>query len=630
MIAYLQPSETPPKQLSRRRAWSWVPSLYFAEGIPYIVVMQLAVIMYKRFGISNTEIALYTSWLYLPWVIKPFWSPIVDTLRTKRFWILAMQLVIGAGLAGVALTLPGPMFFRYSLAFLWLLAFSSATHDIAADGFYMLGLSENDQAWFVGIRSTFYRLAMITGQGLLVILAGGIESSTGLPTHLVEVQAVRQEAPVFEPPLAGAFGEGASGQDATFLSYPETVLVGLGAPQPRIDSLLAAARAWNRTNGFVEVEEPVAAEPGLWQRTVGAAWSKVVKAPLERLLRSAFDVPSPGSLPSGPVGLAWLRVSEAGVESPIVVNVDITSGDRNLGVAEGARLRITPENAALPAAVVFQADPRLDEQITAVFEVRSGNVVLAWATVFVVIAILFGCLATYHKFVLPRPFTDVPTGTGLGFVRDFLETFASFFRKKGIGVIVTFILLYRFSEAQLVKLAAPFLLDTRDVGGMALTTGEVGFIYGTVGVLALTLGGIVGGIVASRDGLKRWFWPMIVAMNLPNAVYLYMATALPESFVVVNACVAVEQFGYGFGFTAFLLFLIMVSEGKHKTAHYAICTGLMAAGMMIPGMFSGWLQDIVGYHNFFVWILVATIPAFVISAFVRIDPEFGKRRAEPE
>ena len=617
--------------MSRKRAWAWVPSLYFAEGIPYIVVMQLAVIMYKRFGISNTEIALYTSWLYLPWVIKPIWSPIVDTFKTKRYWIVAMQILIGAGLAGVALTLPGPDFLRYSLAFMWLLAFSSATHDIAADGFYLLALPERDQAWFVGIRSTFYRMAVITGQGLLVILAGSIEGSTGLPTHTVEVTAtpgtVAATAP-FAAPDSSVFATPPDAGEVSrhFLTSPGVVEIGLDRPSAAsIDSMVALARRWNIEHGFVA--EPVAVDtsPGLWSRTVGVAWRKVVSQPLERLLRSAFDVPPEGEALRGSVGIAYLTISDDAVEDPIVVNVGFSSGDKNIGLIEGSRLVINPANATSPAALVFQVDPKLDQPATARFEIRSGNVTLAWVTVFIVVTVLFVLLALYHRFVLPRPPSDVAVRTGRGWLSDFAETFVSFFRKPGIGVAVVFILLYRFSEAQLVKLAAPFLLDSREVGGLALTTAEVGFIYGTVGVLGLTLGGIVGGILASRHGLKHWFWPMVIFMNVPNAVYLYLATATPTSFFVINASVALEQFGYGFGFTAFLLFLILISEGEHKTAHYAICTGLMAAGMMIPGMFSGWLQDIVGYQNFFVWILIATVPAFVVSAMVKIDPEFGRR-----
>src|SRR5437870_4361346 len=164
---------------ARRNPWAWVPTLYLAEGLPYVVVMMVSVIMYKGLGVSNSDIALYTSWLYLPWVIKPLWSPLVDILKTRRMWIWMMQLFIGAGLAGVALMIPASHFFQYTLAFLWLLAFSSATHDIAADGFYMLATTQREQAFFVGIRSTFYRISMISGQGLLVILAGLIQSRTG-------------------------------------------------------------------------------------------------------------------------------------------------------------------------------------------------------------------------------------------------------------------------------------------------------------------------------------------------------------------------------------------------------------------------------------------------------------------
>ncbi len=434
---------------AKRNAWAWVPSLYFAEGLPYVVVMTVSVIMYKRLDISNTEIALYTSWLYLPWVIKPFWSPVVDLLKTKRQWIIVIQLFIGAGFAGIALTIPAASFFQYTLAFFWLLAFSSATHDIAADGFYMLGLSQHDQSFFVGIRSTFYRFAMIFGQGLLIIFAGYLESSNVIST-------------VFSP--------------------------------------------------------------------------------------------------------------------------DSSSG--------------------------------IDMQLR-----------YAWMITFFLLAGLFILFFLYHKFILPYPVTDAEKSgnTRESFVKEFFLTFAAFFKKKNIGIILGFILLYRFGEAQLVKLASPFLLDTKDIGGLGLTTTEVGFVYGTVGIIALMLGGITGGIVASKKGLRYWIWWMIIAINLPNIVYVYLAYVQPESLILINSMVAIEQFGYGFGFTAFMLYLIYVSVGEHKTAHYAIATGFMALGMMIPGMFSGWIQEILGYQNFFIWVCISTIPGFVILRFVKIDPEFGKK-----
>ena len=671
----MQPPAPSPKP-SKRSPWFWVPSLYFAEGVPYMVVMVVSVIMYKRLGISNTDIALYTSWLYLPWVIKPFWSPVVDVLKTKRFWTVIMQLFIGAGFAGVALTLPTEPFFQYTLAFLWLLAFSSATHDIAADGFYMLALSEHEQAWFVGIRSTFYRIAMIASQGFLIILAGFLESATGMPPVEVDVRAVA-EAPAAAvapapPPVAS---------DATELRLvPSTSDLAVEIT-PRatseVNALIAEAKASNVAAGFYEAE-PTAAEAEAEALEAGW-WQRVVTLPLEALLRDWFGKEEVApSATAGNVAVMGLQLS--GPLPPgetAVVNLR-QSGDKSIHLIEGARLEFTAENWDTPAQVVVQLDPKLDAPTTASLEALSGNLPLAWSITFFILAGLFIGLMVWHQFALPRPPSDRPaaegaSGAGLiqylgflvlfiplllvliipiilyGIVRPrgtgpwgelfrklpfadtpFAETIVSFFLKPEISIAVAFVLFYRFAEAQLVKLASPFLLDTAEAGGLALTTGEVGFVYGTVGLIFLTIGGIVGGIVAARDGLKKWLWPMVIAINVPNAVYLFLATVRPDSFLVINTAVAIEQFGYGFGFAAFLLFLIYVSEGEHKTAHYAIGTGLMALGMMIPGMFSGWLQEIVGYREFFVWVLIATIPSFLVTALVRVDPEFGKKEDEPE
>jgi len=415
--------------------WTWIPTLYFAEGLPYVVAMTVAVIMYKRLGISNTDIALYTSWLYLPWVIKPFWSPFVDIIKTKRWWIVSMQLLIGAGLAGVAFLIPMPFFFQATLAVLWLIAFSSATHDIAADGFYMLGLNDSQQSFFVGIRSTFYRLAMISGQGLLIILAGALEHYT-------------------------------------------------------------------------------------------------------------------------------------------------------------------------------------------------GNIRMAWSITFFILAGLFGLFFIYHRFMLPRPDADITKveNSPKEIFREFGLTFASFFQKEGIGLTIAFMLLYRLGEAMLVKMASPFLLDTRTVGGLGLSTEQVGLVYGTVGIIALTLGGIVGGIAASHKGLKYWIWPMALSITLPHLAYVYLSLFLPTSFILINIAVAIEQFGYGFGFTAYMLYMIYFADGEHKTAHYAICTGFMALGMMLPGMMAGWLQDQIGYQHFFLWIMILAIPTLAVIPFLRIDKEFGKKK----
>jgi len=418
-----------------RNPWTWVPPLYVAEGIPYTMAMSVSVVLYKRLGISNTDIALYTGWLYLPWVIKPFWSPLVDLFGTKRYWILLMQLLIGVSLACIAFTIPAGQFFQYTLAFFWLMAFSSATHDTAADGFYMLGLSEDFQSAYVGVRATFYRIAMISTQGLLVIFAGFLEGS----------------------------------------------------------------------------------------------------------------------------------------------------------------------GHAIPAA---------------------------WSIAFFLAAGVFAGLLLYHYFILPYPAADHPArrNASTPLSREFFHTLTLFFRKKGLLSILAFLLFYRFAETQIVKIIVPFLLDPASKGGLGLTTSQVGITYGTVGVISLLMGGLLGGYAIYRKGLKFWIWIMVSAVHLPDLVYVYLSQTATDNIYLINLCVAVEQFGYGFGFTAYTMFMIMVSEGEYKTVHYAIATGIMALGMMLPSMASGWLQELLGYQNFFLWVTAATLPGFIVTGLAKIDPEFGKKK----
>ena len=423
--------------MNNRNPWAWVPTLYFAEGVPYVAVMTISVIIYKRLGLSNTDITLYTSWLYLPWVIKPLWSPFVDMLRTKRWWILMMQILIAAALAGVAFTIPGPLWLQGSLAFFWLLAFSSATHDIAADGFYMLGLEQHQQAYFVGIRSTFYRIATIFSSGLLVGLAG-------------------------------------------------------------------------------------------------------------------------------------------------------------------------------------------------VLQVLTRSIAYAWSLVFYLIAGLFIALWLYHSWALPHPAEDQNRvqKTAADIVNEFWQTLVTFFRKPQVWVGICFMLFYRMPEGLLAKVSALFLVDKVSNGGLGLSDVEFGMVQGTVGVIGLTLGGILGGIAASRDGLKRWLWPMVMAITIPDLVYVYLSYALPSSLLVINICIFLEQFGYGFGFSAYMLYLIYYSQGEHKTAHYALCTAFMALSMMIPGLFAGALQESVGYQAFFLIVVVCCAMTYIVSSLLKIDPEFGKKKAE--
>jgi len=370
------------------------------------------------------------------------WSPFVDIIHTKRKWITTMQLIIAVGLATIAFAIPLPNFFLVTLIIFGLLAFGSATHDIAVDGFYMLSLSENRQAFFVGIRSTFYRIAMIAGQGFLVILAGYLEN-------------------------------------------------------------------------------------------------------------------------------------------------------------------------------YFEKD-------------YGGNIPLAWAITFFVSAFLFVMLFIYHNIILPRPSADKPAKSvqSKTIMEDFGKSFIKFFEKEKISLIIGFLLIYRLGESQLVKMSAPFMLDSRNAGGLGLTTTDVGFIYGTIGMIALIIGGVLGGFIIAKDGLKKWLWFMIIAINLPDILYVYMAFAQPAGISIIYICVAIEQFGYGFGFTAYMMYMIYISAGEFKTSHFALTTGFMAVGMMIPGMFSGMIQEAIGYKYFFIWVCVATIPSFIIAKYIPLEDSFGMKKQD--
>ena len=425
----------------QRNPWSWIPTLYFAEGLPYVAVMTISLVLYKQLGLSNAEITFYTSWLYLPWVIKPLWSPFIDVVKTKRWWITAMQLLIGAAFGGVAFTIPSSFWLQGSLFFFWVMAFSSATHDIAADGFYMLGLDQHQQAWFVGIRSTFYRLATIFGQGILVMIAGNLQ-------------------------------------------------------------------------------------------------------------------------------------------------------------------------------VVFR-----------------NNIRYSWSLMFYGEAGLFIALWLYHSYILPKPSEDkgMESLNTAKLMSELKQTVVTFFTKmpvREVVIAILFMLLYRMPEGLLAKVSSLFLIDSHGAGGLGLSPQEYGLVQGTVGIIGLTLGGILGGLAAGRDGLKRWLWPMVCAITIPDLVYEYMSYAMPSSLLVINICVFFEQFGYGFGFTAYMLYLIYYSQGEYKTSHYALCTALMALSMMIPGLFAGALQEAVGYRMFFIIVMVFCIVTFIVSRLVKIDPEFGKKQAD--
>jgi PAT family beta-lactamase induction signal transducer AmpG len=545
----------------KRSGWWWVPSLYYAEGIPYNIAMIVSVVMYKTMGISNTMIAFWTSVLYLPWTIKPLWSPFVDVISTKRKWIIWTQLLLAIAFFAVGLTITLPYFFTITLLILWVVAFASATHDIAADGFYMLALTEHEQAWFVGIRSTFYRFATITAMGLIVMLAGYIESNTGLDPVKIQVQAV--------------------------------------SPNSMIDSLHSDEGQYQDNT-----DKPII-----------VIYPRVVRIPLfneDISKRDSIDIFFKLSAPPES-------------EEKIVVNFGRKSGSKDISLSSPGRFVFTDNNWDQPVKATIKIDHRQKEPVSATFEATAGNIPFSWAVSFTLLGFMLISFSIYHKYILPHP-TDRNTEEIKDIFSSYVEVFSTFFKKKGIIAGILFLLFYRMAESQLVKLASPFLLDSQEVGGLALTTAEVGFVYGTIGIASLLLGGLIGGFLAATHGLKKWIWWMAIGINLPDLIYVYFSYVQPDNFLMINIGVGIEQFGYGFGFTGYMLYMIYLSEGKFKTSHFAITTAFMAIGMMIPGMVSGYIQEWLGYQHFFVWVMIATIPSFIVLKFIHLDPEFGKKK----
>ncbi len=411
---------------NKHTPWLWIPTLYFVEGLPYFIVNTISLIMFKDMGMDNGTLALLTSLISIPWVIKPLWSPFVDLFRSKRWWILSMQLIM---LAAVALIAGSVRLSTFSITLILFIiaAFASATHDIAADGFYMLALDTRQQSAFVGIRSTFYRIASVFGQGVLVVLAG-------------------------------------------------------------------------------------------------------------------------------------------------------------------------------------------------ILERRMGDIPKAWSLTMIISAAILALFTVYHFFFLPKPDEDVSARAGKS-VREvaggFVDAFVSFFRKPGVWLAIAFMLLYRLPEAFSVKMLFPFFRDPVELGGLGFSTDMYGIVFGTFGVVALLAGGILGGLAAAKMGLKKCLWPMALSLALPCAVYLFMSIVQPQSLWVVGACVVFDQFGYGFGFSAYMLYMMHFSQGPLKTSHYAICTAFMALSMMLPGLVAGYLQQALGYIGFFILVMICCLATFCVTFFVR-------------
>jgi PAT family beta-lactamase induction signal transducer AmpG len=621
----------------QRNPWLWVPSLYFSQGIPYVIVMTMSVVMYKRLGISNTDIALYTSWLYLPWVVKPLWSPFVDITRTKRSWVVSMQFLVSLGLASVAFSVPASGFFKLSLFLFWIMAFASATHDIAADGFYMLSMSKHEQAWWVGLRSTFYRTAMIVGSGLLVVLAGVLESKNGLAPVEVSVAAKASaiRAQLLEPQFVQPASEPG---DLHVIVQPATIQIQTTERSAEeAKRVIDMAKGWNRAHNFT-VDDSV---PPKKEESGKSWWTEHISEPLGNILKNNFPKPPKTAAEpvAGNVGAIFLSLSkDPGHEVAVnlgrklsgIEYIGLGKGDKGFRLPEGERFVFNSKNWNQPAMAVIQLDPKLKSDAAVTFVASSGNIPVAWSITLFVVAGLFLAFSCWHSVVLPRPANDGPVVTNRSLTGEFFATLGSFFKKPGIPMTMAFILLYRFDEAQLSKVLSPFLLDSRENGGIGLTTSQLGLAYGTFGILALTGGGLLGGFLAAKHGLKRMLPIMVGSMYLPKLVFLFLSYTQPDNFLLICGSVALEQFGYGFGFTAFMLYLLYFADGAHKTAHYAICTGFMALGMMIPGMWSGWVADLIGYKHFFVWVLCSAIPGFIIAMTLKVDPQFGKKTEAPK
>lgn len=407
----------------------WVPSLYLGESLPYAAVMLMSIVLYQEMGLTDTQITLYTGWLGLPWVIKPIWSPIIDGLKTKRWWILSMQLFIGSALALLAFTLPTNWWLQCSLALFMLIAFSSATHDISADGFYILALENSEQELYVGLRNTFYRIGMVLGQGGLVMLAGLLQHS---------------------------------------------------------------------------------------------GWS----------------------------------------------------------------------------------------------------IPISWSITFLAVSALMLILFAFHRKALPQVEQADGEKERLNIWNDIILTLRVFLTKPYLLTSLLFILLFRLPEGLLTKIVPLFLKRSLAEGGLGLTDVEYGFVYGTLGVIGLLGGGIVGGWLVSRYSLRRMLWPLVLCITLPDVVYVYLSLYGSQSLPLIATCVFVEQVGYGLGFTAYTLFLVSFSHGQRSTSVFSFCTAFQyLGGVMIPGMVSGWMSDSMGYFQFFLAVMGFCLVTFAVTAMLHLPQD---------
>jgi PAT family beta-lactamase induction signal transducer AmpG len=555
-------SNTNPKD---RSPWSWIPTLYFFQGIPYSIVMITSGLIYKTMGISIGSFAFWTSLLYLPWAIKPLWSPYIDVVSTKRNWVVWTQLLLGFAFIAVGVAMPLAFFYPVTIGIFALIAISSASHDIAADGFYMYALDQHKQAFFVGIRSTFYRFAMLTALGLVPVIAGTIQKNTGLKPATFEVTSVTPDEYVpFNP--AEILIPGSEGKPSILL-FPDNL-----------------------------------------------------KIPVFRPGKQAVD--------SSVIYIALSAPPEK--DETVVVNITRKSGSKDIDLSkkQTGRFEFTARNWNKPVAASIRVNHNLTGSASSSFLVTAGNIAFSWTVSLIVLGIVLLLLAIYNRVMLPHPVENI--------IREkpgwsvYKEVFVSFFTKPGIIPALLFFLLYRLGESQLVKVATPFLVDSRSSGGIGLTSAQYGIAYGTIGIACLTLGGILGGFTAAKFGLKRLIFLMALCMNIPISVYIFLSYIQPmPGDIFIYMAIALEQFGYGFGFTAYMLYMLhFVGESKYKTAEYAIGTSLMALGMMLPGMISGSMKELLGYQHFFIYVIICSVPGIIAISFLKIDPGFGIKKRQ--
>lgn len=572
----------------RRSPWCWVPSLYFAEGVAYMIVNTVSIIIFKQMGMDNAWVAAYSSFLNFPWILKPLWTPLLDIYGTKRRWVLLTQFLMAAAFVLAAFAMPLPFAVSCILALFLITAFCSATHDAAADGIYIVELEPHKQAFFTGVRSTAYRLAMITAQGGVVMLAGIVQQSTSLQGMNFSLN-VRDA--VVQPVAAGN-------------DYFSVDIGGFAAAAPKDD---AQARG-EALKAFAGRLKEYQAAPSV-----------------EKL---AAINPPPG------IGLARINFNKPLAEGESrQLSVVRTSRESDFSIANAERLVFTEDNRALPKVAAVYPGANLSDGSLAGFRVDSGNFVMAWMVALGAVGALYFVLSFWHLFFLPvEPVRKACHMPPAEIYREFGQAFGTFFSKKAIVPALIFILFYRFAESQLLKVGSAFIIDPLATGGLGLSNSEYGMVYGVVGVCSLVGGGLLGGWALSKHGLRFWMLPMALALNIPDAVYLYMSHFQPSELWPVYVSIAIEQFGYGFGFASFMLFMVWFADdsGKYATSHFAIMTGLTALGTMLPGAASGWIQQVPcqkSYVLFFVWVLAATLVSLAATLIAcRVVPvSYGRK-----